>query len=109
MGTFSTRFRSLWLLGIGLPVLAGVAAFLVENAVKPGRACTTGNPSHGLRYFVIFLALAVLPSVIVGLVAWRSRRSGEETVGPFVATLCLDVVLVFGGLLIAWGGHGCIT
>ena len=105
----TTRFRSLWLLAIGLPVLAGVAALLIENAIKPGRACTTGDPSHGLRYFVIFLALAVVPGVIVGLVAWRSGRSGEDTVGPFVLTLCLDVCLVFAGLLIAWGGHGCIT
>lgn len=109
MGTLTTRFRTLWLLGVGLPILAGIAAYAVEKAINTGRVCSTGTPSHGLRYFVIFLALAVAPCVIVALVAWRSRRSGEETVGPVVATLCLDVVLVFGGLLVAWGGHGCIT
>ncbi len=109
MGTLSTRFRSLWLLGLGLSVLVGVAAFIIENAIKPGHQCVTGNPSHGLRYFVVFLALAVAPGVIVGLVGWRSRRSGEDTVGPFVATMCLDVIFVFAGLLIAWHGHGCIT
>ena len=105
----TTRFRALWALGVGLPLLAGVAAFVVERAIRPGHACVTGNPSHGLRYFVVFLALAVLPAAIVALVAWRSRRGGEDTVGPFVATLCLDVILVFAGLLVAWGGHGCIT
>jgi hypothetical protein len=109
MGTLSTRFRSLWLLGVGLPILAGVAAFIIEKTINTGRMCSTGSPSHGLRYFVIFLALAVAPCMIVALVGWRSQRSGEETVGPLVTTLCLDVVLVFGGLLIAWGGHGCIT
>jgi hypothetical protein len=109
MGALSTRFRSLWVLSILLPVLAGVATFIVEKAIRPGHACTTGAPSHGGRYFVVFLALAVVPGVIVGLVAWRSGRSGEDTVGPFVVTLCLDVALVFAGLLIAWGGHGCIT
>jgi hypothetical protein len=109
MGTITTRFRSLWILSVALPVLAGIGAFIVEEAIKPGHACVTGNPSHGGRYFVIFLALAVLPGVIVGLVAWRSGRSGEDTVGPFVTTLCLDVILVFAGLLAAWHGAGCIT
>jgi hypothetical protein len=109
MDTLSTRFRSLWLLAVGLPFLAGVGAFIVEKAIRPGHVCVTGQPSHGLRYFVIFLALAVLPGLVVGLVAWRSGRSGEDTVGPFVTTLCLDVILVFAGLLLAWGGHGCIT
>lgn len=105
----STRFRSLWLLGLVLTVAAGVVAFLIESAIKPGHPCTTGNPSHGIRYFVIFIALALAPGVIVGLAGWRSGRSGEDTVGPFVATLCLAVVLVFAGLLAAWGGSGCIT
>jgi hypothetical protein len=109
VGTLSTRLRLLWVLGLGLPVLAGIAAFIIENAIKPGHVCVTGNPSHGLRYFVVFLALALAPGVIVGVVGWRSRRSGVDTVGPFVATMCLDVILVFAGLLIAWHGHGCIT
>ncbi len=97
------------MLAVALPVLAGVAALLIESAIKPNRPCVTGSPAHGLRYFVIFLALAVLPGVIVGLVAWLSGRSGEDTVGPFVVTLVLDVSFVFAGLLIAWHGHGCIT
>ena len=109
MGPLTTRFRSLWVLGAGLAVAAGIAAFALEAAIRPGHACTTGAPRHGLLYFVLFLAFAIAPGVLVGAVARASGRGGEDTVGPFVLALCLSVVCVFGGLLAAWGGHGCIT
>jgi hypothetical protein len=109
MGALNTRFRTLWVLAIGLPVLSGVVAFIFEDAIKPGHACTTGAPRHGALYFVVFLALAVIPGTVVGLVGWRSKREGEDTVGPFAATMCLAVALVFIGLLAGWHGAGCIT
>ena len=109
MGGMTTRFRSLWALGLGLPLAAGIAAFAVEELIKPGHACTTGNPSHGGLYFVIYIALVLAPIAIVGLVGWRSGRPGEETVGPFVITVVLTVCLVFAGLLAGWHGAGCIT
>jgi cytochrome bd-type quinol oxidase subunit 2 len=109
MSAITTRFRSLWLLGVGLTLAAGVVAFIIETQIRPDRPCRTGSPSHGLRYFVIFLALAVLPVVVVGITGWRSRRDGADAVGPFVATTCLAVIFVFSGLLVAWNGHGCIT
>jgi hypothetical protein len=109
MGGMTTQFRALWILGLVLSVIAGIAAFVLEAAIKPGHACVTGNPSHGALYFVLFLVFAVVPGAIVGVVGWRSRRGGEETVGPFVVTVFLSVCLVFAGLLAAWHGSGCIT
>jgi hypothetical protein len=105
----TTRFRFLWLLGIALSIVAGVAAFLLEAAIRPGHPCTTGAPRHGALYFVLFIGFALVPAATVALVGWRSRRSGADTVGPFVVTICGSVTLVFVGLLAAWGGHGCIT
>ncbi|HET9075125.1 MAG TPA: hypothetical protein VFN48_11140 [Solirubrobacteraceae bacterium] len=109
MGSLTTRFRSLWILGGGLAIVAGIAAFALEAAIRPGHPCTTGAPRHGVLYFVLFIAFALVPGVVVGTVARVSGRGGEDTVGPFVLALCLSVVFVFGGLLAGWGGHGCIT
>jgi hypothetical protein len=105
----TTRFRALWILGVVLSVLAGIAAVVLEAAIKPGHPCVTGNPSHGLRYFVLFLVFAVVPGAVVGVVGWRSGRGGEDTVGPFLVTVLLSPSLVFIGLLAAWHGSGCIT
>jgi hypothetical protein len=109
MGALTIRFRSLWLLGGGLSLAAGVAAYILEAAIRPGRPCSTGAPQHGALYFVLFIACALIPPLAVGTVGWRSRRGGEDTAGPFAASLCVAVSLVFVGLLAAWGGHGCIT
>jgi hypothetical protein len=108
MGVITTRYRSLWTLALALPLLAGVVAFFVEASVATGRPCTKSDAS-GVLFDVVFIAIALVPALLVAGVGWRSRREGADTVGPFILTTCLSVFLVFIGLAAAWGGSGCMT
>lgn len=108
MTAVTLRFKSLWILAVVAPVLAGIGALIIENAIHTPGGCKASG-TGGAGYDLVFLGLALAPGALVGLVGWRSKRVAADTVGPFALTMCLGIFLVFIGLAAAWGGSGCMT
>lgn len=102
--------RLLWTLSLVLPVLAGAVAAVIETTERHRNLCPAGS-GGGVTWDVVYIALALVPGVVVGLLSWRERDQAEDGVAavlPFCLSMCLSVFLVFIGIAAAWGGHGCM-
>jgi len=100
--------RVTWALAAGIPVLAGVAAWLLSDLTVSREACLTGG--NGSSSEIAELAVLVLAAPLA--IVWYARRARPFLAWiavPVVASVLLALPTVFMGVQLWWSGHGCYT
>jgi hypothetical protein len=97
----------IWLLAVGLPVVAAGLSWPLLGAVTSAQDCATGE--NGAAGIAVFAVLVLGTPVVISWRAWRANELSQQAVLAATVGAFLALILVYMAATFWWSGHNCVT